>query len=245
MTDAEILGRHQARLSSFVYRARRIKAHSLNEDQSALIALAEGHVEIRRYPDGHAEWVTRLPDEERLESAAARVRPLLLKQDPVYFSKVLGALSYVIRDEESPLWVDLALIKERWLRADRGFTGAQQLDENNINVALSAKELSDGWFYGDLVHADHDVRRKMAGTDFQMRFQAAAQLVAWLMVQSNRALELTVKCVEQGMIELPDEAFDETVQARTGTLTDFCKVAIQQRTEDEHGGAITTLINLG
>jgi hypothetical protein len=70
-TDRQLL----AIVGAFVLRARRVLAHSLCVDEPSLKTLADGaFYAIRR--DGAESVQRRLPNEEILESLAARVRPL-------------------------------------------------------------------------------------------------------------------------------------------------------------------------
>lgn len=86
-------------ISRFVLRARLVQEHSLAQDKLALEKYAawtmtfnlivntktgERSVEMKPAP---------LLPTEQVESAAARVRPLFLKDDGVHYDKVLNALS--------------------------------------------------------------------------------------------------------------------------------------------------------
>lgn len=79
----------------FVLRARRIFAYSLCADEVGLANLADGAWYSTR--KGGIESISRLlPNEEVLESLAARVRPLLLQDDGVHYNAVLNALSSLL-----------------------------------------------------------------------------------------------------------------------------------------------------
>src|SRR4051794_21714323 len=79
-------------VEAFVLRARRIAEHSLLRDQGAMAAVARSTFEVGVHPDGTATLRRRLLPEEPMESLAARVRPVLLKEDPVHYAKVLKAV---------------------------------------------------------------------------------------------------------------------------------------------------------
>jgi hypothetical protein len=67
-------------VEGFVLRARRVVAHSLCTDDGELANLADGDwYAIRK--NGEESLQRLLPNEEVLESLAARVRPLILKKD--------------------------------------------------------------------------------------------------------------------------------------------------------------------
>lgn len=95
----ELSTRHSSNLSKFVLRARRVEAHSLNRDKDALAALAHMGITLHRHPNGTDELVHVLPPEELVESAAARIRPVLLDGDPVHWGKTLAALGYFVQDD--------------------------------------------------------------------------------------------------------------------------------------------------
>ena len=50
--------------------------------------------------DDRTFWVQQLPPEERLESLAARLRPLILDDDPIHHRKVFGAIGFLLGDED-------------------------------------------------------------------------------------------------------------------------------------------------
>ncbi len=79
-------------VEAFALRARRVLAHSLWANEFDLRFLADG-AWIARRKDGAVSLERRLPNEEVLESLAARVRPLTLKNDRIHHGDVLKALS--------------------------------------------------------------------------------------------------------------------------------------------------------
>ena len=90
-SDAELI----AIIDGLGLRARRILAHSMCADEDALTNLADGASWYATRKDGVESLRRVLPNEEILESLAARVRPLLLKRDPVHYGYVLNALGDV------------------------------------------------------------------------------------------------------------------------------------------------------
>src|SRR5687767_9003392 len=111
MDEEALTAMHSARLSEFVLRARRIAAHSLAEDEEALVALAKGTMRI--VSDGSKTYVEHaFPAEEVIESAAARMRPLLLKDEACHYLKALAALGYFLKD--LPLAENVKVIRKAW-----------------------------------------------------------------------------------------------------------------------------------
>lgn len=93
MSDHE--ERHLKTLKSFVLRARRIRAHSLAKDAKLLTKLQNPQMKITHNPaTGETKVSMELPPEEQVESAAARVRPLILNREDTYHAKVMNALMY-------------------------------------------------------------------------------------------------------------------------------------------------------
>ena len=87
----------QDTIAQFVLRARRIQAHSLARDWDALLHHAQGsftgHLDI----SGRTSLTQKLPeDEEAFESLAARVRPLTVKSEPIYYDTVLNAVERLL-----------------------------------------------------------------------------------------------------------------------------------------------------
>jgi hypothetical protein len=83
----EVIARHRANLEQFVLRARRIEGHSLAVDWAALVSLATPAFKLLSLEDGEVRLRQELPPEEVVESAAARVRPLLLETDACGYLK--------------------------------------------------------------------------------------------------------------------------------------------------------------
>ena len=198
-------------LEAFVTRARRIEAHSLAQDRRRLLALAGGGMEFVSRPDGSMVMRRNFPPEEVMESAAARVRPLMLNDEDCYFLKALKALGYFIRGDAAV--TDLVQTRKRdWNERvresdDEIETGYRVLVEDSSTGQqgeLDHRKLAQAWIYGDVVH--HDRKRRAASELFGLRerFAAAVPLVAYLMVISIELLELIQVLHKQGRLELDD-----------------------------------------
>lgn len=114
----EVEDRHLKTLASFVLRARRIEAHSLAADKVKLQKLSSGEITIEVVPSEQKTYlIQELPPEEVIESAAARVRPLIMQDDPTHHSKVMSALGYFTRNsEDEKLRSLVATISAEWRR---------------------------------------------------------------------------------------------------------------------------------
>lgn len=98
--DAVVRSRHERCPTAFIMRARRVEAHSLARDKDQLLRFASKTFTVEPDEETARHWfVQHLPPEEQLESAAARVRPLLLESEAVHHSKVMVALGYLLKSE--------------------------------------------------------------------------------------------------------------------------------------------------
>src|SRR6476620_3279434 len=94
-------GEHRERITAFVMRLRRVLASPLAQDDEQLakadkwtmVALETGDVlEVKRW----------LPDEQQLESLAARIRPLLLEGEPVWYHNAFESMGYLLMCRSKP-----------------------------------------------------------------------------------------------------------------------------------------------
>ena len=97
-------------LEKFVLRARRIEAHSLVSSQK-LWRYLNPRITVKRSSSGMCNADFPFPDEEKFESLVARMRPLLVESESIYFSKVIQALDALVASNvetgQSPVIKDL------------------------------------------------------------------------------------------------------------------------------------------
>lgn len=215
---------HHARtLDRFVLRARRIKAHSLASDRQALSSLSEfkltGHIQL----DGTMEMRRMLPDEEAFESLAARVRPVLVKNESVHYSKVLDAIQVGIHATEAKIPEDflvrLASLQHDWSDLDLDSTNilrfamqSTKADGSEITPQVSDTQLAAAWLYGDLVHVDTR-GNKSDGLLFPVktRYSAAVTYFAHAAMLSLTTLDLLIALHELGVIDLDEASLGQDV----------------------------------
>ncbi|WP_143060338.1 hypothetical protein [Streptomyces sp. TLI_105] len=89
----EIEQKNRQCLEPFVVRARRVTEHSLADDWEKLVELIDPKFGFRS-ENGEARIWHELPAEEVVESAAARIRPILLEAEDRFHMKALKALGY-------------------------------------------------------------------------------------------------------------------------------------------------------
>jgi hypothetical protein len=217
-SQADLMRQYQETLEAFVLRARRVAQHSLAADPEVLLDLAKGKSTLEHEHATGKKFLTRsLPEEEVVESAAARVRPILLSSEPVHWGKALKAISFLGRGKNG--FDDEAVrdLKEVWKRvqpgegAARAYTLLRQGKPDEAVVAATDNVLGLSWFYGDVVHADTD--RRAAGVAFGIneRYRAAVMLVAIAMVTTKMTLNLILKMRKDGILDMPDGPFEEDV----------------------------------
>jgi len=145
-------------LSRFVLRARLVQEHSLADDKKALEEHAawkmtfrlivnqvtgEKSVELKPAP---------LLPTEQVESAAARVRPLFLKEDGVHYDKVLNALAEVVGASPGHK-KEVETLRSKFRGADPDYPGGRPRAPRS-EPSMSNKEVAGAWLYGHLLHED-------------------------------------------------------------------------------------------
>ncbi|WP_146083911.1 hypothetical protein [Rathayibacter sp. AY1F3] len=215
--------KHMIALKSFVLRARRVREHSLAKDIRLLVDLQSPKFNVSFDPESHeTKIVWSLPPEEQLESAAARVRPLILQDDPTYHAKAMNAILFFAQKGEAPKPVidALRLMKKRWaaLIGDGNAGGYYEVMVQEASGA-PVERINDGglalaWIYGDVVHADAEHRKKGQVFGVRERYQAAVPLVAKIMLQTLSTLNLIEQLHKRGAIPKLGPVFDEEVTVK-------------------------------
>ncbi|MFF3980743.1 hypothetical protein [Streptomyces sp. NPDC001828] len=211
--DQDEIERDRRRLEAFVVRARRVAEHSLAGDWEELVWLMDPHFEAR--VENGQGWIrVELPSEEVVESAAARIRPILLETEECFYLKTLNALGYACRTlPRDAEWIRAA--RAEWKKRMGHSTAAYRVLVTNTVTGeshdLDAHGLALAWIYGDLVH--HDPQRRKEGDPFGLRdrFRAAVQLVAWTMVATIELLAYTRRLWKDGVLRLRPDVFDAQV----------------------------------
>ncbi|WP_329528506.1 hypothetical protein [Streptomyces sp. NBC_01462] len=220
-TDRAALCR--GRLEAFVVRARRVEAHSLAADWDALVTLADAPYTVTARGNGEAHVRQEYPAEEVVESAAARVRPLLLEGDACSYLKALAAVGYFCRNRpHDTQWVKAARAEWR-TRTDPNAPreGGYQVmigdDAEGWTAELDDRKLATAWIYGDVVHHDTDLLEEADPFGLSERFRAAVPLVASVMVMAIELLNYIRALHTDSLLGLPAELFEREV-----VLTSTC-----------------------
>lgn len=204
-------------LTTFVMRARRVAEHSLAKDHELLRDLAERRIKLRFEP-GATFIIERRPAEEQLESAAARVRPLILQRESTYWSKVLSALGYFARHDNDAMST-IAEFRRAWrATSEKDGTAATYVQmrdaQGNETRLISDLELAYAYIYGDVIHHDEDRIAGVVGFDIQERFHEAAPLIGRMVALTISTLNFTRHLVDSGVIPLPAGIFSVDVVAK-------------------------------
>ncbi|MFJ8004042.1 hypothetical protein [Streptomyces fagopyri] len=222
--DSErVTARYQEYLEAFVVRARRVEEHSLAAGWDALVELAEIQIQVTRLDNGGMRIRHEYPAEEVVESAAARLRPILLEGDACFYQKVLKALGYFCRAlPQDSEWIRAA--RDEWRTRVQPTTGEEAgywvMVSNSAtgeDHSLDRHRLAMAWIYGDVVH--HDAARRQEADPFGLvdRFRAAVPLIAWAMVGTIELLNFIRVLQEAGHIQLSQRVFDERVALKSTT----------------------------
>lgn len=203
-------------LERFVLRARRVGAHSLVAGEGL-----DDLVKVKWVFRGSDSEPTRMqwtpPDEERFESLAARLRPLVLGAESIHYSKVIEALRLVVGAEpESQKQLDV--LYEEWARHDvndlreRSFTMQQFVPSDGISRSTADGVLAAGWMYADLVHAD-PLHGKEESLHFPLheRFHAAVPLFASIAKVTLATLAFVESVRSYPLLELNPEVWCDPV----------------------------------
>lgn len=198
-------------------RARRIEAHSLVQDRPELLYHAEGSFSGTLDTSGNMTLIQRLPDsEEAFESLAARLRPLTVASEPIYYAKVLSALEAAASDEDRD---QIDELRRKWTSAEiqgsqvQAFAVQQsKLDGSEATDFVSDTQLAAAWLYADLVHADATGPKK-AALDFPFveRYAAAVRVFANMASLTVATLELTQKMIDAGRVSVASSSLTEEV----------------------------------
>lgn len=219
----------------FVQRARRIKSHSLVRDWDELVRNAQGSFTVHLDISGVASVIHTLPEEEVFESLAARVRPLTLGPEPIYYMKVFEALqrllegSAAITDEQRTRFEKL---RGAWQAAElqgsqvQGYAlQSMRLDGTDATPMVSDTQLAAGWLYADLVHADpKGSKQKALLFPLRERYAAAVRVfsrIAALAVSTLRLIE-DLRC--SGAISITEQAWKQDVVVGASELVNEAKM---------------------
>lgn len=210
-------------LRQFVVRARIVQDHSLATDIGSLKRLATYEIPMdfqvdQRTGEHSARFspVDLLPTEQ-VESAAARVRPVFLYSDGVFYADVLAYLYEQVEEEKSQSAI-LSLLKQYQV-ADPDYPHSAKGKPYQPGSSVSNNEMAGAWLYGSLLH--EDVRRRSFAERFSLEevYFHATKTVAMMMLAVVQTLHLIEQLVAQGTLDLPGELWTAAVTVQTASWT--------------------------
>lgn len=174
----------QAVVEAFLLRARRVLSHSLIREQAALMAkLHTGEFTLivtRNKVTGETTQRRQVeyPPEEALESLASRVRPLILRGEPIYYGKVFDAIEHLVGAGRLDQEIDVAWWRNYWHEATDANLDAQAYWVATESGSITDRKLLYAWLYGDVLHAKSPRSPVIRDLDINERYYAAAPVIA-------------------------------------------------------------------
>ncbi|MEU5760387.1 hypothetical protein [Nocardia sp. NPDC047648] len=227
---------HEQRIKAFVLRARRIVAHSLwreHRDTMEKLRTAEMKVNItQNLLTGETTYTHReeFPSEELLESLAARVRPLILESEELYYPKVLDSIATLVPAANFPDYVlPIEDWHTLWASVATRDESAQAYYIVTDGGAASDQDLMYAWLYGDVVHAD-DKEAEAKGLGIEQRYKAAAGIVTRIVECVESTLLLVQELIAEQVLTVDQELFErEVVVKRTVFETPLRQARVADR----------------
>ena len=157
---------------------------------------------IASLSDGETSWQISYsnPPEADIESAAVRVRPLFLDQDPVHYGRVTNAMAGLAQSAPQRERDLIKVLKKAWRCHDEGYRWAMTSsgDAGGSGVWRNDREIARDFLYGELVHADVDARRRLRHVPESARLQAAVVWVADSIRLTQATKQLCVDLIDGG-----------------------------------------------
>lgn len=200
-------------INKFILRARRIESHSLLKDINALRRYSKTEFKILLSKESNkAKVIIELPpDEEVFESLASRIRPFILRSEPIFYENIFSALEFIIETEE--LKTSVSELKNHW---DLINTDSEEIHGYSISDDASHEasdlQLAGAWLYADLVHANPKGNKK-GGMEFSMedRYVAAVRIFSNLALLTVETLAFIYNLEKFGIFDIPENIKTEEV----------------------------------
>ncbi|MGV9950144.1 hypothetical protein [Rhodococcus aetherivorans] len=169
-----------------------------------------------------------------MESAAARLRPFLLQQESVHYSKALNAIKYFLKGREFPNADHMVeVLTEAWKETRESETArAYRIESDDGIESISDMKLGYAWIYGDVVHADPIRIADTEAHGVEERFLAAVPLVAHLIITTLATLNFITALVGRGVITLPGNPYTTPVHVSKTEVTYDVKVQMSTTNPD-------------
>lgn len=203
------------RLEKFILRARRVESHSLVRSGKARYFASEP-MELHNIGSTSCRVLFKYPDEERLESLAARVRPFVLKSESLFFPTIIKALNAELSSSEKTE-TQIKIIEElqRWSKANCENITDSVSEVSAFGIGdrwVSLPLLAQSWAYIDSVHADPFPEKKVGlQTTYEYRLLAASRYFCQVAVKVLELLELIREIHGAHNLLLSEEVWSKAV----------------------------------
>ena len=200
-------------INKFILRAKRVESHSLLKDINNLRRYAETESKIIFNKESNkAKLIIELPpDEEVFESLVSRIRPFMLKSEPIFYENIFSALEFILETEE--LKTSVSELKNHWdlINIDSKEIHRYSISDD-ASHEVSDLQLAGAWLYADLVHADPKGNKK-GGMDFSMedRYVAAVRIFSSLALLTVETLAFIYNLEKLGIFDIPENIKTEEV----------------------------------
>lgn len=219
LSSEEILGR-------FIVRARRVEDHSLVKSgdidryttpKITLNTNEAGNMNIQHHV---------CTNEESIESLATRLRPFIVKSEPIYLSRILEAIGAqtssesLSESETEVLEITKSWFSRRYEEKDNKRYGVQLIGENGnpLTDLLSDALLAEAWIYTDTVHADPKGKKAEAQMlSYSDRYRAASSYFCEFASKIVNLLNLVRSLSERSLLKVPDSCWSEPVSYAEAT----------------------------
>ena len=219
LSSEETLGR-------FVVRERRVEDHSLVKSgdidryttpKMTLSVNEAGDTNIQHHV---------CTNEESIESLATRLRPFIVKSEPIYLSKILDAIGAqtssesLSENETEVLKTTKSWFSRRYEGKDSKRYGVQLIGENGepLTDLLSDALLAEAWIYTDAVHADPEGKKAEAQKlNYSDRYRAASSYFCEFASIIVNLLNLVRLLSEKSLLKVPDSCWSEPVSYAEAT----------------------------
>ena len=211
-------------LERFVIRARRVKAHSLVQDGSVeKYAKTQMTVSFSMTTGATTIKDVVVPDEEVFESLATRLRPFIVKSEPIYLPNGFRAIRSLVpvdalgekdEDLEKALVSAEQRFEHRFREQDVETYAVQLLDgEGNPESGyVSDAVMAGSWLYTDTVHTDpHGEKAEGKKFGYRARYAAASPFFCELAILVVSMLIIVKALVEKGDLTISDAVWSEPV----------------------------------
>ena len=211
-------------INKFILRAKRVESHSLLKDINNLRRYAETESKIIFSKESNkAKLIIELPpDEEVFESLVSRIRPFMLKSEPIFYENIFSALEFILETEE--LKTSVSELKNHWdlINIDSKEIHVYSISDDASHEA-SDLQFAGAWLYTDLVHADPKGNKK-GGMDFSMedRYVAAVRIFSRLALLTVETLAFIYNLEKLGIFDIPENIKTEEVVIRKDQIVREC-----------------------